>query len=122
MSEVRITCTDAHHDGKELTLHRFKEGAKGWEEVFGSQRPGVDFVFPNHTATVHLVGGDVVMSDWRDPQPDPESVRIKYNLKCRACGDNLPVTRANLDPVLDRLAKAGEQNISLRVIRAIVSK
>jgi hypothetical protein len=102
-----------------------ERSGQAWREVpSGRPRPdqrraGLHLDLDRMTRTGReLVDDQVSEPDWRDEQPDPSAVRVRYRLRCGLCGLSLAVRDDTLQPVLDHLAGSGLSEISLKMLAA----
>ena len=64
---------------------------------------------------------DEVTNAWGE-NVSAEAARARYGLRCRKCGDKVPVRHENLQLIFDRLAEHGVPSIRLTSLRARLSR
>jgi hypothetical protein len=110
---VEVCCDDASHPTKHVHIGRFvwsdDDRNLGWDlQPTEYETPAAG----NYRAA--LQGDRVVKSDIDPGKP----VRARSLLTCKLCGDTVPVRQEKVIPILDRLAEAGVDEISLAALAA----
>lgn len=110
---VEVCCHDASHPTKRVHIGRFV-----WRE--DDRHPQWDLEPTEYETPAEgnyraaLQGDRVVKSDIEPGKP----VRARYHLACKLCGLGVEVQQQKVIPILDRLAEAGVDEISLAALAA----
>lgn len=96
---IRVVCAALSHADRPVVVGAFRRIDGSW--VDHGRRTGA------------ALDGDQVA--------DTAHVRLRFRLRCRACGLSVPVRHERLAPVLDRLEAADVDTVSLTGLAGIVS-
>ena len=110
---VEVCCDDSSHPTKHVHVGRFvwsdDDRSPGWDLQPAEYETPAE---GNYRAA--LQGSRVVVTDIDPGQP----VRARYHLACKLCGLDVKVRREKMIPILDMLAAAGVDEISLAALAA----
>ncbi len=112
---VFIYCDDASHP-KRVTVTSFARINGGWIDVPTSRASASGYMGTGRT----IVGDDLPEPGWA-LEPTEGAVRDRHELVCRKCKRRpVPVKVDTLHPALDKIAAAGESEIPLSGMAAIL--
>lgn len=104
VERVLVVCTDAPHEHKRSIVETLDRAPDGWRPVHQRRRHKHG---PN-AYRVRPTGTDL----------DTGRSRARYDLRCELCPSAVVARAERLDQVLDRLAEAGVDTITLAALGA----
>ena len=117
-TEIVVTCSDSGHEGRTANIIKFKRGGSaGWLMGSVSAR-GQLWPRPYDQ---YLLGDTPVDPDGRLDPADRAAARGRMSAGCDLCGMRLDLKAETLQPILDRMAKAGVSRCELAHLVRIVS-
>jgi hypothetical protein len=113
---ITVYCADSSHAERRWDIAQFAQvpGTSSWVK-----RPsiGPDRLSGSNRVSVRLDGDDYLTRE--QPSSADRHIRYRYTLHCKLCGLSVSRRADTLHPVLDKLAEAGVNDVSMKALAAL---